>query len=106
RVNTHPAPHLHFVLSLHAALPISLRKNQKYFPLFDAAGKLLPAFLIVSNMKVADARFIVAGNERVVRPRLEDARFFYDQDRKVQDRKSTRLNSSHVKISYAVFCSK
>ena len=63
-------------------LILTLRKNQKYFPLFDAGGKLLPAFLIVSNMKVADPRNIVAGNERVVRPRLEDARFFYDQDRK------------------------
>jgi glycyl-tRNA synthetase beta chain len=63
-------------------LILTLRKNQKYFPLFDARGKLLPAFLIVSNMRVADPRNIVAGNERVVRPRLEDARFFYDQDRK------------------------
>jgi glycyl-tRNA synthetase beta chain len=50
--------------------------------LFDGAGKLLPNFLIVSNMKVADPRHIIGGNERVVRPRLEDARFFYDQDRK------------------------
>jgi glycyl-tRNA synthetase beta chain len=59
-----------------------MRQNQKYFPLFDAGGKLLPKFLIVSNMEVADPRHIVGGNERVVRPRLEDARFFYDQDRK------------------------
>jgi glycyl-tRNA synthetase beta chain len=65
-------------------LILTLRKNQKYFPLFDPAGKLLPAFLIVSNMKVADPRAIIAGNERVVRPRLEDARFFYDQDRKAR----------------------
>jgi glycyl-tRNA synthetase beta chain len=63
-------------------LILTLRKNQKYFPLFERAGKLLPSFLIVSNMKVADPRHIVAGNERVVRPRLEDARFFYEQDRK------------------------
>ena len=63
-------------------LILTMRQNQKYFPLFDRAGKLLPGFLIVSNMKVADPRHIVAGNERVVRPRLEDARFFYDQDRK------------------------
>src|SRR5207247_10383946 len=54
------------------------------FPLFDPAGKLLPKFLIVSNMKLADPRPIVGGNERVVRPRLEDARFFYDQDRKLR----------------------
>ena len=65
-------------------LILTMRQNQKYFPLFDAAGKLLPKFLIVSNMKVADPRHIVGGNERVVRPRLEDARFFYNQDRKVR----------------------
>jgi glycyl-tRNA synthetase beta chain len=63
-------------------LILTMRQNQKYFPLFDAAGKLKPRFLIVSNMKVADARHIVGGNERVVRPRLQDARFFYDQDRR------------------------
>ena len=61
-----------------------MRQNQKYFPLFDAPGKLLPKFLIVSNMQVADPRHIIGGNERVVRPRLEDARFFYDQDRKLR----------------------
>ena len=63
-------------------LILTMRQNQKYFPLFDAGGKLLPKFLIVSNMQVADPRHIVGGNERVVRPRLEDARFFFDQDRK------------------------
>jgi glycyl-tRNA synthetase beta chain len=65
-------------------LILTMRQNQKYFPLFDAAGKLLPKFLIVSNMKSEDSRHIIAGNERVVRPRLEDARFFYRQDRKVR----------------------
>jgi len=65
-------------------LILTMRQNQKYFPLFDPAGKLLPKFLIVSNMKLADPRPIVGGNERVVRPRLEDARFFYNQDRKVR----------------------
>src|SRR5712692_324637 len=65
-------------------LILTMRQNQKYFPLFDPAGKLLPKFLIVSNMKLADPRPIVDGNERVVRPRLEDARFFYNQDRKVR----------------------
>ncbi|HEX2566061.1 MAG TPA: glycine--tRNA ligase subunit beta, partial [Burkholderiales bacterium] len=63
-------------------LILTMRQNQKYFPLFDAAGKLLAKFLIVSNMPVADPRHIIAGNERVVRPRLQDARFFYEQDRK------------------------
>jgi len=63
-------------------LILTMRQNQKYFPLFDAAGKLLPKFLIVSNMQVADPRYIIGGNQRVVRPRLEDARFFFNQDRK------------------------
>jgi glycyl-tRNA synthetase beta chain len=63
-------------------LILTMRQNQKYFPLFDAAGKLTGKFLIVSNMQVADPRHIVGGNQRVVRPRLEDARFFYVQDRK------------------------
>jgi glycyl-tRNA synthetase beta chain len=65
-------------------LILTMRKNQKYFPLFSAEGKLLPKFLIVSNMRVADPRHIIGGNERVVRPRLEDARFFFHQDRKVR----------------------
>ena len=63
-------------------LVLTMRQNQKYFPLFDAHGGLLSRFLIVSNMEVADPRHIVNGNQRVVRPRLEDARFFYVQDRK------------------------
>jgi glycyl-tRNA synthetase beta chain len=66
----------------HECLTLTMRQNQKYFPLFDARGALLPRFLIVSNMRVADPRHIVGGNERVVRPRLEDARFFFDQDRR------------------------
>jgi len=65
-------------------LILTMRQNQKYFPLFDAGGKLQPKFLIVSNMRVADPRHIIGGNERVVRPRLEDARFFYNQDRKIR----------------------
>src|SRR5438270_8894360 len=63
-------------------LILTMRQNQKYFPLFDGTGKLVPRFLIVSNMLAADPRHIIAGNERVVRPRLQDARFFYNQDRK------------------------
>ncbi len=63
-------------------LILTMRANQKYFPLFDAAGKLLNRFLIVSNMRVADPSNIVTGNQRVVRPRLADARFFFEQDRK------------------------
>jgi len=81
-------------------LILTMRQNQKYFPLFDAAGKLTGKFLIVSNMQVADARHIVGGNQRVVRPRLEDARFFYDQDRKV------RLDSRIEKLSGVVYHNK
>jgi glycyl-tRNA synthetase beta chain len=63
-------------------LILTMRQNQKYFPLFDAVGKLTNKFLIVSNMRLADPGNIVEGNQRVVGPRLEDARFFYNQDRK------------------------
>ncbi len=63
-------------------LILTMQQNQKYFPLFDDAGNLLNRFLIVSNMQVADAKHIIGGNQRVVRPRLADARFFYNQDRK------------------------
>jgi glycyl-tRNA synthetase beta chain len=65
-------------------LVLTMRQNQKYFPLFDAAGKLTNRFLIVSNMNPADPGNIVGGNERVVRPRLADARFFFETDKKVK----------------------
>jgi len=64
-------------------LILTMRANQKYFPLFDGQGQLTNQFLIVSNMRIADPSAIIRGNERVVRPRLSDARFFYEQDRKV-----------------------
>ena len=63
-------------------LILTMRANQKYFPLFDGAGKLLNRFLIVSNMRLADPSNIITGNARVVRPRLSDARFFFEQDKK------------------------
>ncbi len=63
-------------------LMLTMRANQKYFPLLDSTGKLTNKFLIVSNMKLDDAANIISGNERVIRPRLADAKFFYDQDRK------------------------
>ncbi len=63
-------------------LILTMRQNQKYFPLFDGQGRLQRRFLIVSNMRLADPGNIVRGNERVVRPRLADARFFFEQDRK------------------------
>lgn len=65
-------------------LVLTMRQNQKYFPLFDAQGKLTERFLIVSNMKLDDPVNIVQGNERVVRPRLADARFFFETDKKVK----------------------
>ncbi|TAL13352.1 MAG: glycine--tRNA ligase subunit beta [Aquabacterium sp.] len=63
-------------------LILTMKANQKYFPLLDAAGRLTSRFLIVSNISPADASAVIGGNERVVRPRLADAKFFFDQDRK------------------------
>ena len=63
-------------------LILTMKANQKYFPLLDAAGKLTNKFLVVSNIRPDDASFVIGGNERVVRPRLADAKFFFDQDRK------------------------
>jgi glycyl-tRNA synthetase beta chain len=63
-------------------LILTMKANQKYFPLLDAAGKLTHQFLVVSNISPADASAVIGGNERVVRPRLADAKFFFDQDRK------------------------
>jgi glycyl-tRNA synthetase beta chain len=63
-------------------LILTMKANQKYFPLLDAAGKLTNRFLVVSNIRPEDPAAVIQGNERVVRPRLADARFFFDQDRK------------------------
>ena len=64
-------------------LVLSMKQHQKYFPLHQpGSGKLLDRFLIVSNLAAEDPHHIVAGNERVLRARLADAKFFYDQDRK------------------------
>jgi len=61
----------------------SMRAHQKYFALTDAKGNLAPRFILVANMVTADkGKAIVAGNERVLRARLSDAKFFWDQDRK------------------------
>jgi glycyl-tRNA synthetase beta chain len=61
-----------------------MRQNQKYFPLFDANGGLTNNFLIVSNMRLANSKNIVEGNQRVVRPRLADARFFFETDKRTK----------------------
>ena len=63
-------------------LILTMKANQKYFPLLDSAGRLTNKFLIVSNIRPADPGAVIGGNERVVRPRLADAKFFFDQDRK------------------------
>lgn len=81
-------------------LILTMRQNQKYFPLFDSAGELTNRFLIVSNMQLADPVHIISGNQRVIRPRLEDARFFYDQDRK------ERLEARVPRLSKVVYHNK
>lgn len=63
-------------------LILTMQQNQKYFPLFDRSGKLVNRFLIVSNLQLGDASRVISGNERVVRPRLSDARFFFETDKK------------------------
>lgn len=63
-------------------LILTMQTNQKYFALTDAAGKLRSRFLIVSNLDTATPEHIIQGNERVVRPRLSDAKFFFEQDKK------------------------
>lgn len=64
------------------ALVYTMKGDQKYFPVYDAAGKLLPNFIFVSNIESTDPQQIIAGNEKVVRPRLADAEFFFNTDRK------------------------
>ena len=81
-------------------LILTMQQNQKYFPLLDAAKKLLNKFLIVSNMQVDDPKHIVGGNARVVRPRLSDARFFFNQDRKAS------LESRLAKLDNVVYHNK
>lgn len=81
-------------------LILTMQQNQKYFPLLDARGKLLNKFLIVSNMQVDNPAHIIGGNQRVVRPRLSDARFFYNQDRK------QKLESRVAKLADVVYHNK
>ena len=81
-------------------LVLTMRQNQKYFPLFDANGKLTNNFLIVSNMRLANSKNIVEGNQRVVRPRLADARFFFETDKK------TRLADRVAQLESVVYHNK
>ena len=64
------------------ALVYTMKGDQKYFPVYDKAGKLMPNFIFVSNIDSKDPSQIIAGNERVVRPRLSDAEFFFKTDKK------------------------
>jgi glycyl-tRNA synthetase beta chain len=61
----------------------SMRSHQRYFSLVDAEGKLLPCFITVPNTVAQDPKVVVRGNERVLRARLSDARFFFEEDKKV-----------------------
>ncbi len=81
-------------------LVLTMQQNQKYFPLLDKSGKLLNKFLIVSNMKVKNSAHIIGGNQRVVRSRLSDARFFFNQDRK------QKLESRVSKLGSVVYHNK
>ncbi|MBI3547119.1 MAG: glycine--tRNA ligase subunit beta, partial [Gammaproteobacteria bacterium] len=81
-------------------LIISMQQHQKYFPLSDKQGKLLPHFLFVSNMQAAKSDEIVHGNERVLRARLSDAKFFFAQDRK------TRLADRLPRLANVVYHNK
>lgn len=64
------------------ALIVTMQDNQKYFCLLDANKKLLPRFITVANIESSNPEYIIAGNEKVVRPRLTDAEFFFNQDKK------------------------
>jgi glycyl-tRNA synthetase beta chain len=81
-------------------LTLSMRQHQRYFPCFDRNGRLVSTFLIVSNLETPDGRQIVGGNERVLRARLSDAKFFYDQDRK------TRLEARVQRLANVVYHAK
>jgi len=82
-------------------LTSTMRANQKYFACVDAQGKLAPRFIVVANLEAADGgRAIVNGNERVLRARFADARFLWDQDRKVT------LTSRLPKLQEVVFHAK
>ncbi|PSV42981.1 glycine--tRNA ligase subunit beta [Photobacterium indicum] len=64
------------------ALVYTMKGDQKYFPVYDAEGNLIPKFIFVTNIESKDPRQIIEGNEKVVRPRLADAEFFFKTDRK------------------------
>ncbi len=79
------------------ALITTMQDNQKYFCLLDANGKLLPRFITVANVESKDPAQIISGNEKVVRPRLTDAEFFFKQDKK------QKLDSFNTRLANVVF---
>ncbi len=81
-------------------LILTMKLNQKYFPLFFSDGSLSSRFLIVSNMTLDNPQNVIEGNERVVRPRLSDARFFFETDKK------TRLEVRVPKLANMVYHNK
>lgn len=81
-------------------LILTMQQNQKYFPLLNSNGKLMNRFLLVSNLEAADPSHIISGNERVLRARLSDAEFFYQQDQKAT------LESRLPKLSQVVYHNK
>jgi len=89
-----------FLIVPQECLILTMRANQKYFPLFDASGKLTNRFLIVSNMRVENPQHIIEGNQRVIRPRLADARFFFETDKK------TRLADRVAQLGSVVYHNK
>ncbi|MGQ5522232.1 glycine--tRNA ligase subunit beta [Chitinimonas sp. PSY-7] len=81
-------------------LILTMQQNQKYFPLLDAQGKLTHRYLIISNLETADPSHIIHGNGRVLRARLSDAKFFYEQDQK------HRLDSRVARLANVVYHNK
>ncbi|QZA77952.1 glycine--tRNA ligase subunit beta [Deefgea tanakiae] len=81
-------------------LILTMQQNQKYFPLLDANGKLMNQFLLVSNLQATDSSHIINGNERVLRARLSDAKFFFEQDKKAP------LDSRVAKLANVVYHNK
>lgn len=78
-------------------LIVSMQQHQRYFPLADVHGRLLPRFLLVSNVPTSRPQHIIHGNERVLRARLADARFFFEQDKKI------RLEARVARLADVVF---
>ncbi|GFO63027.1 glycine--tRNA ligase subunit beta [Geomonas paludis] len=73
-----------FLVVPREVLITSMREHQRYFSLVDDQGKLLPGFITINNTLTEDPQVVVKGNERVLRARLSDARFFFDEDHKVK----------------------